>query len=221
MGVGRLGLLGTAAVLALLAFTPGCGATDAPERRPLTNPLQERATAAARPVATPEAGTLVVTPALPPAAGPESEGAEAATIRAVDAMATLLQVPAADLRVEAVTPRTWPDTCHGSWKVGRSCVPVETSGWRVVLRDGLGGVHTLDVSSEAMTWVGQFPEEGTLVSSDATTARVRASGRTLELRRARSGPSFLAQPGDRVRLAYDLSPRGDSIPLLAWLEPAP
>lgn len=216
MGFGRLSLLGIATLLTVVA---GCGANNAPIRRPLTNPLDERATAAARPLATPEAGTLVVTPAVPPAAEPGVEGAEAATIRALDAMAALLEVPAADLRIESVTPRTWPDTCHGSWKVGRTCASIETAGWRVVMRDGLGGVHTLDVSTGAMTWVGQFPAEGTLVSTDGSAVRVRALAGILELKVSRSGPPVLARPGERVRLGYDLSPRGGSVPVLAWLEP--
>ncbi len=220
MHVGWLGLAGTALLLALVALLAGCGATDAQVRRPLTNPLEERATATVRPLATPEAGTLVVTPVVPPMVAPGSEGAETATIRALDAMADLLQVPGGDLRVESVTARNWPDTCHGSWKVGRTCAPVETAGWRVVLRDGLGGVHTLDVSADAMTWVGQFPAEGTLVSGDGTSVRVRTSGGVLELRVSRSGPPLLARPGDRVLLGYDLSPRGDLVPVLAWLEPA-
>jgi hypothetical protein len=216
MRVGRMELV-AATLLLILA---GCGAGDGPLRGPLTNPLEERVTATARALATPEAGTLVVTPVVPPTVAPGSGGAEAATIRALDAMAGLLQGPAADLRVESVTARTWPDTCHGSWQTGRSCAPVETSGWRVVLRDGLGGVHTLDVSTDAMTWVGQFPAEGTLVSSDGTSVRVRTSGGILELKVSRSGPPVLARPGDRVRLAYDLSPRGGSVPVVAWLEPA-
>ncbi len=94
---------------------------------------------------------------------------------------------------------------------------------RVILRDAFGNPHTVEVSERALRWMGQTREEGVLVAFDERQRLVvvRAQGRALTLRlsKAGTGPALDIRPGAPVAFAYDLSARGDGVPVLAWLEP--
>ena len=211
-------------VLMVLTATLGiaCRASDPPSA-PTRNPLEERTASATSVPLTPAAGMSSIPPSM---GGPGSVAdPEGAAGHAIEFLAQALGVPGTEFRLVSVTPQTWPDTCRGQAipvpPPERRCDPVETSGWRVTLRDAFDGLHTADVSAGGTSWLPHMEETGIVLSRDEATRLVviEVRGAPLTLRIWDSAASLLGVPrvGGGVTFGYDPSPRGDGIPVLTWI----
>ena len=219
-------LLALAILIAILAVA--CRASDPPSP-PVRNPLEERTATPGIPgPPSPKAGGISISPAT--TGGPGSMvHPEGAAGHAIEFLAQALGVPVGELGVVSVTPQTWPDTCRGQVHPrpppGRLCEPVETSGWRVTLRDAFDGLHAADVSAGGTSWLPGMEETGAVLSRDEATRLVVVDvrGTPLTLRIWNSATSLVGVPpaGAEVVFGYDPSPRGDGIPVLLWIERVP
>ncbi len=244
--------LALAAVLLLVA----CSATDSPPPR---SPVADSPTAAG-PTAPTEAATptpTTVAPTAPPTptdsptadatatpttpAGEQTPSGEQplelVTGNAIELMAEWLGAPATDLDVEIAEAVVWPDACLGVAQPGVACATVLTPGFRVVLRDALGGLHRVHMSDGGvMRWAGEAVVSGTVESVEGASIRLRdlegdhaipgvdlVFGDRVSARDA-PGTSYLVvaaphelREGDRVAVGLDLDPNGGPDPLIAWL----
>ncbi len=209
----------------LLALLAACGASAPPPRNPL-GASEQAATPSTVATPVPTLPATAASTALAPTAPDASP--EAAVARALEQLAEWLALPARDLALVAVEATTWPDTCLGVAKPGETCAQVATPGLRVVLRDALGGVHSLhgDSGGRRARWAGEQRARGTVTAIDTRAQRLTldVDGRALVLRLApgSSGPLDVGALGRRAVVAFD--PGGDGRPpALAWLalEPGP
>lgn len=212
---------GTSRLLALLAvasLTLACGAVRAPARNPLAEPSVTAPSVAVPPVVTSTASARGDGP-------PPRAEAEPAAARATALLAEWLALPARELAVTAAEPAVWPSSCLGVTRPGEVCAAVQTPGFRVVARDGLGGTHTVHAAADggAARWAGEAQARGVLTSLDrgAQRASVTVDGRALTLRLA---PGTLLGPGLRagveVAIGYDPAGTASGVPVAAWLVPA-
>jgi hypothetical protein len=214
---------GTSKLLAaalLAGLTLACGAVRAPARSPLAEPTATATTAATPPpVVTSTAAPRGDAPPLPTEVEP-------AAARATALLAEWLALPARDLAVTAAEAVVWPSSCLGVARPGEACADVRTPGFRVVARDGLGGLHTVHLAAEggAARWVGTAQARGVLTSLDrsAQHASVTVEGRALTLRLA---PGTLVgsgvRAGSEVAVGYDPAATASGVPVAAWLVPVP
>ena len=186
--------------------------------------------------ASPEATATPAAPASTPAATGEQQ-LELATGNAIELMAEWSGAPATDFSVDVAEAVAWPDACLGVAQPGVACAAVLTPGFRVVLRDALGGLHRVHASSDGvMRWAGEAVVSGTveavegavivlgdlegdhaipgvdLVFGDSVSARDAPGTSYLVV----AGPQEL-RAGDRVAVGLDSDPAGGSNPLIAWL----
>ncbi|MSQ36014.1 MAG: hypothetical protein EXR63_02560 [Dehalococcoidia bacterium] len=219
-----------ASAAALLALLAACGALAPPPRNPL-GASEQLATppSTASPLPTQPATVASTAPAaITPAAAPAA-AAEAAVARALEQLAEWLALPARDLALVAVEPATWPDACLGVAKPGETCAQVSTPGLRVVLRDALGGAHTLhaDSGGRRTRWAGEQRARGTVTAIDTRAQRLTldVDGHALVLRLVPGSSSPLdgGTLGRRAVVAFDPGGGDGRPPALAWLalEPGP
>ena len=244
-------LVRIACVLAAMALLGACSSEDEPPPR---SPLAASPAPAgpAAPTASPTAApTAAPTPAPTASAAPVAtstgvagdEGASAeqqlelVTGHAIEFMAEWLGAPATDLAVDLAEALVWPDACLGVVQPGVACAAALTPGFRIVLRDALGGTHRVHASNDGvMRWVGEAIVSGTVVAVEGASivlsdiegdhaipgvdlvvgdpATVRDAPGTSYI--AVAGPGQLAE-GVRVAVALDRDPGGGSLPLIAWL----
>lgn len=249
--------LALAAVLLLAA----CSSTESPPpRSPVADsptasgPAAPTETAAATPTAAltatpPQAATPVATasptevatatPTAPTGDQPASEEQplELVTGNAIELMAEWLGAPATDLSVEVAEAVEWPDACLGVAQPGVACAAVLTPGFRVVLRDALGGLHRVHVGSGGvMRWAGEAVVSGAVVAVEGASILLEdlegdhaipevdlIVGDRVSARDA-PGTSYLVvagphelRAGDRVAVGLDPDPNGGPDPLIAWL----
>ncbi|MYB41304.1 MAG: hypothetical protein F4X76_03750 [Chloroflexi bacterium] len=246
--------LALAAVLLLAA----CSSTESPPpRSPVADsptasgPAAPTETAAATPTAAP---TVPPTPTTAPSAteGPtaiatatpsgdqlasDGQPLELVTGNAIELMAEWLGAAATDLLVDVAEAVVWPDACLGVAQPGVACAAVLTPGFRVVLRDALGGAHRVHIGGDGvMRWAGEAVVSGTVVAvegasilledlegdhaipegdlvfGDRVSARDAPGARYLVV----AGPHEL-RAGDRVAVGLDPDPNGGPDPLIAWL----
>ena len=232
-----------------------CSSEDEPPPR---SPLEDTATpagpAAPTGTATPSATTTPTdsptplatpsAPATPTPTGAEGNGQaspeqhlELATGNAIELMAEWLGAPATDLSVEIAEAVMWPDACLGLAQPGVACAAVLTPGFRIVLRDALGGLHRVHANDGGvMRWAGAAAVVGTVagvegsavllvdiegdhaipggdtVFGDEITARDAPGSSYIAV----AGPSGLRE-GDQVAVGLDADPNGGANPLIAWL----
>ena len=142
-------------------------------------------------------------------------------------MAEWLGVPATDLSVVEAEALVWPDACLGIDQPGVACAEVLTPGFRVVLSDAFDGLHRVHAdASGRLRWAGESVTSGTIVAVegaaitldlDGTEQRLIASPGT----RYGSGGGELRlddlAEGQTVTVAFDPSPTGAAVPVLAWV----
>jgi hypothetical protein len=176
-------------------------------------------------------------PAIPPivtatprppndVAPPAPAELEPAAARAAALLAEWLAVPERDLTVVVAEAVAWPSSCLGVEYPGTVCAAVITPGFRVLLRDPLGGMHAvhLDANSGNARWAGETRVEGVMKTVDRPAQRVTvdAGGRSLQMRLV-PGTRWLpdiAQAGAngaRVVVAYDPSGSASMPPVAAWI----
>ena len=208
------------------------GSTATPTATPEPSAPAPPSTATASPDATETAGAPASTPA-----GTEEQQLELTTGNAIELMAEWSGAPATDFSVEVAEAVAWPDACLGVAQPGVACATVLTPGFRVVLRDALGGQHRVHANSDGvMRWAGEAVVSGTVVAvegaaivlgdlegdhaipgidlvfGDPLTARDAPGSSYIAV----AGPSQLAE-GARVAVGLDSDPGGGPNPLIAWL----
>ena len=211
---------------ALLALA--CDSEDGPPPRSPVADTETPAPTADVPTATP---TLPPTVTSTPQAGdptpPPGQALELVTGNAIELMAEWLGVPVTDLSVVEAEALVWPDACLGIDQPGVACAEVLTPGFRVVLSDAFDGLHPLHAdASGRVRWAGESVTSGTIVAVegaaitldlDGTEQRLVASPGT----RYGSGGGELRLDdltvGQTVSVAFDLSPTGAAVPVLAWV----
>ena len=179
------------------------------------------------------------TPTAPAGEQPPSgeQPLELVTGNAIELMAEWLGAPATDLDVEVAEAVVWPDACLGVAQPGVACAAVLTPGFRVVLRDALGGLHRVHIGDGGvMRWAGEAVVVGTVEAVEGASIRLRdlegdhaipgvdlVFGDQVSARDA-PGTSYLVvaaphelRAGDRVAVGLDLDPNGGPDPLIAWL----
>ena len=199
-------------------------------RPPVRSPLAEPSlTASVAPTAAVSAVPPVVT-STPLARGdavPTAAEVEPAAARATALLAEWLAVPARELSVVAAESVVWPSACLGVVQPGAACASVQTPGFRVLLRDGLGGLHAVHSAADGgdARWAGEVQARGVLTSLDRGTQRASVTvegGRVLTLRLV---PGTFVAPGVRagveVAVAYDSAGTSNGTPTAAWLVSAP
>ena len=239
--------LGVALLLA------SCSSTESPPPR---SPVADSPTptGAAAPTGTATATPTTVAPTAPPTptesptavatappAGEQTPSGEQplelVTGNAIELMAEWLGAPATDLDVEVAEAVVWPDACLGVAQPGVACAAVLTPGFRVLLRDALGGLHRVHVGDGGvMRWAGEAIVGGTVEAVEGASIRLRdlegdhaipgvdlVFGDSISARDA-PGTSYLVvagphelRAGDRVAVGLDLDPNGGPDPLIAWL----
>lgn len=212
------GTLRLLALLAVASLTLACGAVRTPARNPLAEPSATAPSVAVPPVVTSTASARGDGP-------PPRAEVEPAAARGVALLAEWLALPARELAVTAAEAVVWPSSCLGVTRPGEVCAAVQTPGFRVVARDGLGGTHTVHAAADggAARWAGEAQARGVLTSLDrgAQRASVTVDGRALTLRLA---PGTLLGPGLRagveVAVGYDPAGTASGVPVAAWLVPA-
>lgn len=211
--------LGLFALVVAAGLTLACGAVRAPARSPLAEPSATPTVAATVP-------PVVTSTAAPRGDGPPPPAeAEPAAARSVALLAEWLALPPRELVVVTAEPVAWPSSCLGVARPGEACADVQTPGFRVVARDGLGGTHAVHAAAEGgvARWAGQSQARGVLTSLDRGTQRasVTVEGRAVTLRLA---PGTLVGPGVRagveVAVGYDPAGTASGVPVAAWLVPA-
>ncbi len=256
--IGRVTLL-LGAMLLLVA----CSSTDSPPpRSPVADsptpsgPAAPTGTAgatatAAPPTATPPPPTASPSPAVSPTAlatatptapsgdqpASDEQPLELVTGNAIELMAEWLGAPATDLTVEVAEAVEWPDACLGVAQPGVACAAVLTPGFRVVLRDALGGRHRVHVGDGGvMRWAGEAAVSGTVVTVEGAAILLEDIAGDHAIPRAdmvfgdrvsagdAPGTSYLVvagplelREGDRVAVGLDSDPNGGPNPLIAWL----
>ena len=246
----------TCLVVAALLLGACSPEDEPPPRSPVADsatpsgPTAATETAVATPIATPQptappsptsspTAAPPATPTTPSGDRPATDGQplELVTGNAIELMAEWLGAPATDLSVDLAEAVVWPDACLGVAQPGVACAAVLTPGFRIVLRDALGGTHRVHASRDGvMRWVGEAIVGGVvagvegsailledvegdhaipgvdLVFGDQVSA-VDAPGTSYLVV---AGPRQL-RAGDRVAVALDLDPDGGPNPLIAWL----
>ena len=190
------------------------------------------------PMASPTA-VATATPTTPTGDQPanEEQPLELVTGNAIELMAEWLGAPATDLGVEVAEAVEWPDACLGVAQPGVACAAVITPGFRVVLRDALGGLHRVHVGDGGvMRWAGEAVVGGTVVAVEGAAILlediegdhaipgvdlvvgdpVSASDAPGTSYLVVAGPHELRE-GDRVAVGLDSDPNGGPNPLIAWL----
>ncbi len=214
--------------------TAGATATATP---PTATPMPT-ATASPSPAVSPTA-VATATPTAPSGDQPASDEQplELVTGNAIELMAEWLGAPATDLSVEVAEAVEWPDACLGVAQPGVACAAVLTPGFRVVLRDALGGRHRVHVGDGGvMRWAGEAVVGGTVVAVEGAAILlediegdhaipgvdlvvgdpVSASDAPGTSYLVVAGPHELRE-GDRVAVGLDSDPNGGPNPLIAWL----
>jgi hypothetical protein len=209
-----------ALLVAMTTLAAACGSSG---ETPIRNPLAEES---GTPTASATIPPVVTAPPTPRSdIAPPAAELEPAAGRATTLLAEWLAVPERDLSVVASESVAWPSSCLGVEYPGTVCASVVTPGFRVLLRDRMGGLHAvhLDAGSGDARWAGEARAEGAMTQLDraAQRATIDVSGRTLEVRLA-PGTRWLPDPtqagtvGARVVVAYD--PSGNaSTPVAAWI----
>jgi hypothetical protein len=206
------------AVLGLCLLAAACGRSELPVRNPL-------AEGTLTPTASTTIPPIVTATTSPPRDALSAPGElEPAAARATALLAEWLAVAQRDLAVVVAEAVAWPSSCLGVEYPGTVCATVITPGFRVLLRDPLGGLHTLhlDAGSGNARWAGETRTGGTVVAVDRAAQRLTfdAGGRSREVRLV-PGTHWLpdiarvAQVGARVVVAYD--PSGRASPVAAWI----
>lgn len=222
MTVAGARILALAALAALASVTLACGAVRPPVRSPLAEP-----TAAPSVPASAVPPVVTSTPLARGDAAPPAAEVEPAAARATALLAEWLAVPARELSVVAAESVVWPSACLGVTQPGAACASVQTPGFRVLLRDGLGGLHAVHSAADGgdARWAGEAQARGVLTSLDRGTQRAAVTvegGRVLTLRLV---PGTFVAPGVRagaeVAVAYDPAGTSNGTPTAAWLVPAP
>ena len=211
-------------LLAVAILTGACGATS---ESPVRNPLAEGIAPA------PPSIPPVVTAAAMPRddSVPPPEQLEPAAGRASALLAEWLAIPERELTVMVAEAVAWPSACLGVEYPGTVCASVITPGFRVLLRDRLGGLHAvhLNAASGDARWAGEARAQGTVTNVDRTGQRATISigGRALEVRLV-AGSRWLpdlaraSATAAPVTIAYDPSGSSSVPPIAAWiaLDPA-
>lgn len=216
-GLRRRFELGVFASLAML--TLACGAVRQPVRNPLADPGSS--------VMLPEAAVPPIVTTVPLPRGdrpPASAEVEPAAARAAGLMAEWLAVPQREVSVAAAEVVLWPSTCLGVAQPGVVCAAQQVPGFKVLLRDGLGGLHAVHLAADGggAKWAGETTAQGQVVSIDYVTRRVTVStnGTQLVLRLA---AGTLVDPkvraGVLVVAAYDPAGSANAMPTAAWIMP--
>lgn len=216
--------------LLVCLLAAACSATVPPPRSPLAEPRGTALAAAATPMLPPT--SVPGTP--PPVRGdvpPPATEAEPAAARAMALLAEWIAMPARDLRVAVTEAVVWPSACLGIEQPGTVCAAVATPGFRVLLRDPLGGAHSVHSAppSGNARWAGEVRVRAAISALDVGAGRVTlrtADGVTLVMRLAPGtawvpAASQTATVGARVVAAYDPT-GGAGTPVAAWiaLDPA-
>ncbi|RLT28568.1 MAG: hypothetical protein DWI48_00380 [Chloroflexi bacterium] len=200
-------------------LTLACGAV----RQPVRNPLAEPSASVMAP------GTTVppIVTTVPVPRGdrpPTSAEVEPAAARAAGLMAEWLAVPQREVSVAAAEAVLWPSSCLGVAQPGVVCAAQQVPGFKVLLRDGLGGVHAVHLAADGggAKWAGETTGQGQVVSLDYTTRRVTVSvnGSQIMLRLV---AGTLVDPKVRVGVlvvaAYDPPGSATALPTAAWIVP--
>lgn len=246
----------TCLVVAALLLGACSPADEPPPRSPVADsPTPSGPTAATETAVATATGTPAVAPTAPPTpavtpsataspTAPSGDQAEAdgqplelVTGNAIELMAEWLGAPATDLSVDLAEAVVWPDACLGVAQPGVACATVLTAGFRIVLRDALGGTHRVHASGDGvMRWAGEAVVEGTVAGVEGAAIlledvegdhaipgvdlvfgdRISAVDAPGSSYLVVAGPRQL-RAGDRVAIALDLDPNGGTNPLIAWL----
>ncbi len=208
------------AVALTAAVLLGCAAqVPSPVRSPLAEPHGTFATL-------PPLVTAV--PTVRGESPPPAAEVEPAAGRATALLAEWLAVPQRELVVIAAEAVAWPSACLGVEHPGVACASVITPGFKVLLQDRQGGIHTvhLDAGSGGARWAGETRSQAVVTSVDRAAQRVtvETGSRVLILRLVPGTQWFptggqAAAPGSRVMVAYDPSGSASAIPIAAWIIP--
>ena len=240
----------TVALAAALLLAACSSQDEPPPRSPVADSPTPSGPTAPTATATP---TVAPTPTAPPPAPASPTAAptaptgdrpasgeqplELVTGNAIELMAEWLGAPATDLSVDLAEAVVWPDACLGVAQPGVACAAVLTPGFRVVLRDALGGTHRVHASGDGvMRWAGEAVVSGTVAGVEGSAILIEdiegdhaIPGVDLVFGDQVSaidapGTSYLVvagphqlRAGDRVAVALDLDPNGGPNPLIAWL----
>ena len=226
-------IAGIAATVAALTFVAaGCTSNDDP---PPSSPLGSTPVAASpTPDATPAAGTPSPVSAPSAEGAPSPEVLEALVGNALQLMAEWLGWDVTHFSVEESEALVWSDGCLGVEVPGAVCTQAVVPGFRVVIRDGHGGLHTAhgDAEGSLVRWVGERVVTGTIVdgmqhwieiATDDGVVRVHAApgsrywGRGLTPTAADLRPIAEAIADARVAVAVDPSADGEDALVIAWL----
>lgn len=212
-------------LLALIgALTLACGAVRPPARNPLAEPPLTPTVPA--PAGTAFPPVVTSTPTARGDSAPPPAEVEPAVARATALLAEWLALPPREFTFVAGEALVWPSSCLGVEQPGVACAGVQTPGFRVRLRDGLGGVHSVHLAADGggARWAGEQRVRGVLTSLDWGTRRavVAVDGAALSLRLA---PGTLVGPGARagveVTTGYDPAASASGTPVAAWLVVTP
>lgn len=226
----RRALAGIAAALAIVAV--GCTSSDEP---PPSSPLGSTPVAASP---TSDATSPAATPS--PTSAPSADGApspevlEALVGNALQLMAGWLGWDVTHFSVEESEAVVWSDGCMGVEVPGTVCTQALVPGFRAVLRDGHGDLHTAhgDAEGRVVRWVGERVVTGTIVdgaqhwieiATDDGVVRVNAApgsrywGRGLTPTAADLRPIAEAIGDAEVAVAVDPSADGQVALVIAWL----
>lgn len=224
------GIAATVAALAVVAT--GCTSNDEP---PPSSPLGSTPAAASpTPDATPPATRPSPTSAPSADGAPSPEVLEALVGNALQVMAGWLGWDVTHFSVEESEAVVWSDGCLGVEVPGTLCTQALVPGFRAVLRDGHGGLHTAhgDAEGRVVRWVGERVVTGTIVdgtqhwieiATDEGAVRVNAApgsrywGRGLTPTAADLRPIAEAVGDAQVAVAVDPSADGQEALVIAWL----
>lgn len=224
------GIAATAAALAIAAA--GCTSDDEP---PPSSPLGSTPVAASpTPDATPPAARPSPT-SVPSADGaPSPEKLEALVGNGIQLLSGWLGWDVTHFSIEEAEAVVWSDGCLGVEVPGAACTQALVPGFRVVIRDGHGGLHTAhgDADGRVVRWVGERVVTGTIVdgtqhwieiATDDGIVRVHAApgsrywGRGLTPTAADLRPIAEAVGDAEVAVAVDPAADGQDALVIAWL----
>ena len=233
-------LAATAVMCAALALAVACTSDDEPPPRsplgpaPTGTPVASTATPVAAPAGTASPAPTAEAPAPPPEGAPSPEVLEALVGNAIELMAEWLGVSATEFAIVESESLVWPDGCMGASPPGAMCTMALVPGFRLVLRDGLGGLHRVhgDAEGRVVRWVGERILTGTIVGATGDSLTVATDEGEVTAIAARGSrywatglppgvgdlTEVASAVGDgRVAVAVDPSPAGDETWVIAWL----
>ncbi len=225
-------LAGIAATVAAFAIAAaGCTSDDEP---PPSSPLGSTPMAASPTAEATSSAGETATPAPQAEGAPSPEKLEALVGNGIQLLSGWLGWDVTHFSIEEAEAVVWSDGCLGVEVPRAACTQALVPGFRVVIRDGYGGLHTAhgDADGRVVRWVGERVVTGTIVdgtqhwieiATDDGTVRVNAApgsrywGRGLTPTAADLRPIAEAVGDAQVAVAVDPSADGQDALVIAWL----